>query len=389
MSLMFYGCSAFNRDISQWNVEKVTKAHNIFKNCPIRDEFKPLLVSEPRREELELPAHYPFKGSTAQIPSHYKVFLREWISIENIVTKKYEHPRLLERPDDKCNQISLEKCSEQLECELYTRSTQTVECISKDRKTNFRTGTITGKTGTPFRVVESKYIDSKTDAGYYKTYYYQIMESKSNQYVLFPTGRTNPVMDDPVIQTFLKELAIRLIESNQSYCICGHSMGCVLSLNLGYLIHSIHPSYFQEKIVVIGSAPYEWLPPTIHFEKMENVLVFVACSQYTSNAGTMNIVDCFYFRGKGAHYSPYYMIYENEEKKDMYLVKYNEPFHSEEMEKEFYGNTTFTSLPSCDEQHSWEHYYNAFSRLFPLAGGKRSRKKRSRCRLSRVCFKVS
>lgn len=40
MSSMFYD-SRFNSDISTWNVNKKCKTINIFRRCPIKDEYKP------------------------------------------------------------------------------------------------------------------------------------------------------------------------------------------------------------------------------------------------------------------------------------------------------------------------------------------------------------
>lgn len=332
---------------------------------------------EMKQDPIEHSSVENFLGTKSKVPEKYTAFIREWISIENIVTKKYDHARILDQPGDDCNKVPLEDCSANEKCVINTRSNGMRECIRKTRKTNFRKGTITGKTGLQFHVIESKYIVSDIDALYYAQYYYQVMRTDSNQrYVLFPTGRTNPVMDDPVIQLFLKNLADRLIQSNQSYCICGHSMGCVMSLNLGYLLHSINPQYFKEKIVVIGSAPYKWLTPDADFKNLENVLVFVYCQQYTSGTNTTARVDCFYLMGQSKHYSPYYMMYDHlyasSPRKDIYMVKYSD---GEDIKNDF-KNTIFMKSRLCDDIHSWENYYNAFIRLFPSTGGRRLRSKK-------------
>ena len=41
MAFMFYGCESFNQDISGWNVSKVSYKLNVFKHCPIKDNYKP------------------------------------------------------------------------------------------------------------------------------------------------------------------------------------------------------------------------------------------------------------------------------------------------------------------------------------------------------------
>ena len=40
MHEMFFG-SSFNKDISEWDVSKVTDAFGIFNSCPIKEEYKP------------------------------------------------------------------------------------------------------------------------------------------------------------------------------------------------------------------------------------------------------------------------------------------------------------------------------------------------------------
>ena len=41
MSYMFYGCESFNKDISSWDVSNVEFKGNAFRNCPIKEEYKP------------------------------------------------------------------------------------------------------------------------------------------------------------------------------------------------------------------------------------------------------------------------------------------------------------------------------------------------------------
>ena len=40
MTGMFWGATSFNQDLSEWNLNRINKK-DIFKNCPIKDEFKP------------------------------------------------------------------------------------------------------------------------------------------------------------------------------------------------------------------------------------------------------------------------------------------------------------------------------------------------------------
>lgn len=205
------------------------------------------------------------------------------------------------------------------------------------------------------------------------------------------------VVDDPLVQRFLTELANTLIETNQSYCICGHSMGCVLALNLGLLIHTSNPVYFNKKIVVIGSAPYKWIPPRLSFKNMENVIVFVYCEQKNFPTERDIVIDCFYLKGDARyeHYLPYHVMYDemnyDESYKKtivgIYTEKYDEPYNPAKIEQQFKGPTKvwksmITLEDGCQERHSWENYYKALNRLFPpLSGGtRRKRIKRQKSR---------
>ena len=41
MKHMFFGCKYFNQDISNWDVSSVRNNDDIFKDCPIKEKFKP------------------------------------------------------------------------------------------------------------------------------------------------------------------------------------------------------------------------------------------------------------------------------------------------------------------------------------------------------------
>ena len=38
---MFYGCTKFNKDISNWNVSKVNNIYRMLDYCPIEEKYKP------------------------------------------------------------------------------------------------------------------------------------------------------------------------------------------------------------------------------------------------------------------------------------------------------------------------------------------------------------
>ena len=39
---MFNGCKSFNQDISNWDVSNVKGTSDIFYNCPIKEKYKPI-----------------------------------------------------------------------------------------------------------------------------------------------------------------------------------------------------------------------------------------------------------------------------------------------------------------------------------------------------------
>jgi surface protein len=379
MEAMFQGCSNFNRPLGVWNTMKVTNMRDMFHGCSkFNQDLTMWSVNEPRittgmftdspQPAQNMPRVNTPEVETEGIRTIPTNLIREWNSIENIVTKDYDYPRILEDPDDSCEKIPIDKCSAEKTCEVY-KSEKRELCIRKDRKGTFRTGPPIQTKNGRFRIIESKT---------YGRFYYQIIESETKQkYVLFPTGEVYDVMNDGT-QSILTELAVRLIGTSDSYCLCGHSMGCVLSLNLGLLIHQKNPGYFKSKIVVLGSAPFKWLPPTVEFKDLENVFVFVYCSQYSYPEKQDMVIDGFIVKGNSeyGHYLPYYMMYDEytgDKPKEIYLHKYDVPY-----DKQF---SQLFSVPTkfFEDQlgrHSWENYHNAFERLFKPSGGKRRKTRR-------------
>ena len=41
MEFMFCNCESFNQDLSDWDVSKVSYKLDVFKHCPIKEEYKP------------------------------------------------------------------------------------------------------------------------------------------------------------------------------------------------------------------------------------------------------------------------------------------------------------------------------------------------------------
>ena len=306
----------------------------------------------------------------------------EWIGIENIATLPFHHKRIL--PDDPDNIDNCTKrttdCLAENRCKIHIKSDKSKICVSKERISDFRTKntTISGKYGAEFKVIESGKVTESGDIiinGNRKTimqsikgvfvtsedvdYWYQILETETTKYLLFPTGESSDILQKPNIQRFLQTLSDKLITSNNSYCLCGHSMGCVLALNLGLLIYEKNPAYFLEKITVIGSGPFRWLSEERRgtFDNLPNVFIFVLIYD--------GYVDWF-FQNEPAgettngHYSPSFLLDSNNPVKKMSDINIKS-----EYDKRFQN-----------EIHLWGHYYSAFTAK--SSGGKRKPRTRRR-----------
>ena len=64
--------------------------------------------------------------------------------------------------------------------------------------------------------------------------------------------------------------------------LCGHSMGCVLACRFAYFIKQKYNDFFNKQCIVIGSAPFRWLPEekAKNFNNLENVFIFIASESF-------------------------------------------------------------------------------------------------------------
>lgn len=309
-----------------------------------------------------------------QIPD---TMMSEWIGIENIATLPFDHKRILPDPEyrDTCTARTTD-CLDDKRCKIHTRSDDSEICVDKKRISDFRTKntTISGKSGTQFNVIESGK-PTRSWEGYLTgiqdedvDYWYQILETETTKYVLFPTGESSDILKKPNIQKFLRQLCDKLIKSNNSYCLCGHSMGCVLALNLGLLIYEKNPAYFLEKITIIGSGPFRWLSEERRgtFHDLPNVFIFVLIDD--------GYVDWFFQNEPtgettNGHYSPYYLLDSQGS-----FTKMSDVDIKSEYDKRFQNDI-----------HLWGHYYSAFTAK--SSGGKRKPRTRRRTKTKNETIK--
>jgi hypothetical protein len=296
--------------------------------------------------------------------------MSEWIEIENIATLPFDHKRILPDPEykDTCSARTMD-CLDDNRCKIHKRSDDSEICVDKKRISDFRTKNLTiyGKSGTQFNVIESGkpiqswqgYLSGIPDEDV--DYWYQILETETTRYVLFPTGESSDILQKSNIQRFLHKLCDKLIKSNNSYCLCGHSMGCVLALNLGLLIYEKNPEYFSKNITIIGSGPFRWLSEERRgsFHDLPNIFIFVLV--YDDN------IDWFFQNEPtgettNGHYLPYYLLDSQGSITKMINIDIDiDSKQNKEIQKKI---------------HAWNNYYNTFAGR--SSGGKRKLRTRRR-----------
>jgi hypothetical protein len=57
MVCMFFECKKFNHSLNKWNINNVTNKNDMFRNCPIKNDYKPIVKQENfnyKKEKLEV-----------------------------------------------------------------------------------------------------------------------------------------------------------------------------------------------------------------------------------------------------------------------------------------------------------------------------------------------
>ena len=306
--------------------------------------------------------------------------IREWLALENIVTKEFNQKflvPLLPNTKDECLKKGFVDCNNNC-YNYFSISTGKKMCVTKTRIKRFealeKSHIIVGKNGVSYRLMSTVKFDETIDNNV--IYYYIFLSlSTNNIYILFNTGIvfTNDEFQNNKLKSFLQQLIDEILNEHlnpeQKIIICGHSMGCVLSLYTGMMIQKTNEEFFNSKIIIIGSAPFKYSNDSLFtFSYLPNVKIFVLCRIKDDKA----IIDCFVDKGRGKYnYTPLTYFTANE---NGFLIDNINKYKK-----------LFVHIESCDNWHSWEMYYDVLTKIYPFTsiterGGMRSRKSRRKRR---------
>jgi len=298
--------------------------------------------------------------------------IREWLALENIVTKKFKQKYLaplLPDKKDKCSEEEINKDCESRNnnnCQIYSSSSTNIKtCVTKTRIKRFesteKSPIIYGKNGNSYRLMSTVKFDGIIKGN--EIYYYVFLSlSTSNIYILFSTGPvfTKDEFQNTELKSFLQELISKILQevlsSEQKVIICGHSMGCVLSLYTGMMIQKTNEDFFNSKIIIIGSAPFKYSNDSL-FSNLPNVKIFVFCQIEDNNDNKKNaIIDCFVDKGPNAfNYNPLTYFTEDYNNNNGILIDNINDY-----------TIIFRNNLICSAMHIWENYYSVLTKIYPF-----------------------
>ena len=129
-------------------------------------------------------------------------------------------------------------------------------------------------------VIIQKIYEEITDYNYIQIffkYYYFIFKSLQDNtvYIIFYSREKDIILEkEELYGEEIKIMIQQLIEYMNSlrteintFCLCGHSLGCVFAQLVGLEIMKQDPTFFQSSIYIIGSAPFKWI-------KEEDILLY-------------------------------------------------------------------------------------------------------------------
>jgi hypothetical protein len=193
-------------------------------------------------------------------------------------------------------------------------------------------------------------------------YYYIFFSITSkNIYVLFSSGIVfNEIELELVKANFLNHLVDIIqktrLNKKQKIIVCGHSMGCVLSLCTATMIREIDQSFFDSTIMVIGSAPFKYsnTKDTMELRRLPNIKVFVYCliRKIPDTENAKAFIDCYVVKGptEYSNYEPITYITDDRlvDDIDTYEKIYKYP------------------VAACQFRHTWENYYYSLVNIYPF-----------------------
>jgi len=237
-----------------------------------------------------------------EINDEIKKYIKKWVSIENIVCRHGDNPPLDignkvgfrsfiddsnwkgKRDEennviDSCEKIDLDNCEKNDRCKIY-KSSKGEKCINASRikffEGNELAQKITGKFGDKFKLyytIPFNLDDIKISL------YCHILVNNNDIYVLFNCGKifdSNALYKQEFIE-YLNKLFSKIMKYKfNKLILCGYSMGCVLALRFGYFIFKNFKNTFFNKCLIIGAAPFKWMPKDEkEFNNLPNVFIFI------------------------------------------------------------------------------------------------------------------
>lgn len=161
-----------------------------------------------------------------------------------------------------------------------------------------------------YTIIEHKYLSNVQLTTTTIDMYYCIVRSLQTNvlYVLFPSGIVlthDDVYNNPKLNTNLM-LLIHTLSNNkeQRYVLGGHSMGCVLALYTGFLMHRM-PLF--NRCFIVGTAGAKWIPGSFYYTNYDNIQIFISGSKQTKSM----VLDCFLTKGDAnlVAYTPITVLY--------------------------------------------------------------------------------
>lgn len=244
-------------------------------------------------------------GIQIEINDEIKKYIKKWVSIENIVCRHGNNPPLDignkvgfrsfiddsnwkgKRDEennviDSCEKIDLDNCEKEDRCKIY-KSSKGEKCINASRikffEGNELAQKITGKFGDEFKLY---YTIPFNLEDILISLYCHILVNNNDIYVLFNCGKvfdSNALYKQEFIE-YLNKLFSKIMNYKfNKLILCGHSMGCVLALRFGYFIFKNFKNTFFNKCLIIGAAPFKWMPKDEkEFNNLPNVFIFINSS---------------------------------------------------------------------------------------------------------------
>ena len=291
-------------------------------------------------------------------------------------------------------------------CGIYISSSNQGQqkCVNKARIKYFEGGElaqkITGRNGDEFKILGTipygGHDGEDTDFGQigYSTIYCNILSDGNNLYILFNCGSvfdSSELWSEDDQSPFIKylDMLFNELEKNGFYdnqgaklILCGHSMGCVLACRFAYFIKEKNNDFFNNQCIVIGSAPFRWLPEekAKNFNNLDNVCIFIASDRFGKHLmtdpslSTDSPILSSNFESSAIHdkinenfttYLPMFNLINNKKEKRFEITKINE-----------IPTADLADGPVGEFIHMWSNYFKLFSSFENNSDAKNGGRKR-------------